>query len=105
MSLIWGVPYLLIKVADGGVSVPVLVFARVAGGAVVLLPVAVYRGQVGALRRRWRWLAVFACVEIILPWLFLTAAEKRLSSSMSGLLIASVPIIGVALARVRKSVV
>jgi drug/metabolite transporter (DMT)-like permease len=99
MSLIWGVPYLLIKVADGGVSVPVLVFARVAGGAVVLLPVAVHRGHLGALRGHWRWLAVFACVEIILPWLFLSAAERRLSSSMSGLLIASVPIIGVALAR------
>src|SRR3984885_7709892 len=99
MSLIWGVPYLLIKVADGGVSVPVLVFARVAGGAVVLLPIALQRGQIRSLRGHWRWLAVFACVEIILPWLFLTAAEKRLSSSMSGLLIASVPIIGGALAR------
>jgi drug/metabolite transporter (DMT)-like permease len=99
MSVIWGVPYLLIKVADGGVSVPVLVFARVAGGAVVLLPIAVHHRQVGVLRRHWRWLAVFACVEIILPWLFLSAAERRLSSSMSGLLIASVPIIGVALAR------
>jgi len=99
MSLIWGVPYLLIKVADGGVSVPVLVFARVAGGAVVLLPIAVHRRQLGVLRGHWRWLAVFACVEIIMPWLFLTAAEKRLSSSMSGLLIASVPIIGALLAR------
>src|ERR1039458_3659464 len=99
MSLIWGVPYLLIKVADGGVSVPVLVFARVAGGAVVLLPLAVYRGQLRVLRPHWRWLALFACVEIILPWLFLSAAERRLSSSMSGLLIASVPIIGVALGR------
>jgi drug/metabolite transporter (DMT)-like permease len=77
----------------------VLVFARVAGGAVVLLPLAVYRGQLRALRPHWRWLAVFACVEIILPWLFLSLAERRLSSSMSGLLIASVPIIGVALAR------
>src|SRR5450631_930252 len=99
MSLIWGVPYLLIKVADGGVSVPVLVFARVAGGAVVLLPLAVRRGQLRGLRGHWRWLAIFAGVEIIAPWLFLSEAERRLSSSMSGLLIASVPITGVALAR------
>jgi drug/metabolite transporter (DMT)-like permease len=99
MSLIWGVPYLLIKVADGGVSVPVLVFARVAGGAAILLPLALRRHQLGMLRTHWRWVAVFACVEIILPWFFLSAAERRLSSSMSGLLIASVPIIGVALAR------
>lgn len=99
MSVIWGVPYLLIKVADGGVSVPVLVFARVAGGAAVLLPIALRRRQLGVLRAHWRWLGIFACAEIILPWLFLSAAERRLSSSMSGLLIASVPIIGVALAR------
>jgi drug/metabolite transporter (DMT)-like permease len=99
MSLIWGVPYLLIKVADGGVSVPVLVFARVAGGAAILLPLALRRHQLGMLRTHWRWLTVFACVEIILPWFFLSAAERRLSSSMSGLLVASVPVLGVALAR------
>ncbi|HUY49209.1 MAG TPA: EamA family transporter [Streptosporangiaceae bacterium] len=99
MSMIWGVPYLLIKIADGGVSVPVLVFVRVAGGAAVLLPIALRRHQLGVLRPHWRWLGLFACVEIILPWLFLSAAERQLSSSMSGLLIASVPIIGVALAR------
>ena len=100
MSLIWGVPYLLIKVVDdAGVPVPVLVLTRVAGGAVILLPIALRRGELGMLRPHWRWLAIFACVEIILPWLFLSQAERRLSSSMSGLLIASVPIIGVVLAR------
>jgi drug/metabolite transporter (DMT)-like permease len=100
MGVIWGVPYLLIKVADGGVSVPVLVFSRVAVGAVLLLPVALRRGQISALRGHWRWLLIFAVVEVILPWLLLSDAERRLSSSMSGLLIASVPIIGLVLAKV-----
>ena len=51
MSVIWGVPYLLIKVADdGGVSVPVLVFARVAIGSAVLLPLAIRRGQIRVAR-------------------------------------------------------
>jgi drug/metabolite transporter (DMT)-like permease len=99
MSLIWGVPYLLIKVADGGVAVPVLVFSRVALGAALLLPMALRRGQVRALGERWRWLLIFAVVEIILPWLLLSDAERKLSSSTSGLLIASVPIIGLVLAR------
>lgn len=96
MSVIWGIPYLLIKVAVGGVPVPVLVLARVGIGAALLLPVAVRRGQLGALRPRWRWLAAFAAVEIITPWLLLSDAERRLSSSMTGLLVASVPIIVVA---------
>ncbi len=99
MGVIWGVPYLLIKVADTGVSVPVLVLARVSIGAVLLAPIAAYRREFGALRGHWRWLALFACVEMIIPWATLSDAERHLSSSMSGLLIAAVPIIGVVLAR------
>jgi drug/metabolite transporter (DMT)-like permease len=100
MSVIWGVPYLLIKVADGGVSVPVLVFARVGVGAALLLPIAVRRHEISALRPYWRWLAVFAVVEIITPWFLLSDAERHLSSSLSGLLIASVPILGAVLVSV-----
>ena len=96
MSVIWGIPYLLIKVAVGGVPVPVLVLARVGIGAALLLPMAIRRRQLGALRPQWRWLAAFAAVEIITPWLLLSDAERRLSSSMTGLLVASVPIIVVA---------
>ena len=99
MGVIWGVPYLLIKVADSGVSVPVLVFARVMGGAVLLLPLALRRRELAALRPRWRWVLLFACVEMIVPWALLSDAERHLSSSVTGLLIASVPIIGLVLAR------
>jgi drug/metabolite transporter (DMT)-like permease len=93
MSLIWGIPYLLIKVADGGVAPPVLVLARVAIGAALLLPIAIRRGELAPLLPYWRWLVLFAVVEIITPWLMLSEAETRLSSSLSGLLIASVPIL------------
>ncbi len=99
MGVIWGIPYLLIKVADGGVSVPVLVFARTGIGALVLLPLALRRRELGVMRRHWRWLAVFAIVEIILPWALLSDSERRLPSSLTGMLIASVPIIGAVLAR------
>ncbi len=99
MSLIWGIPYLLIKVADGGVSVPVLVFVRVALGSLLLLPVALRRRELGELRGHWRWLVTFAVVEIIGPFALLSSAEKHLASSTSGLLVAAVPIIGAVLAR------
>jgi drug/metabolite transporter (DMT)-like permease len=99
MSVIWGIPYLLIKVADGGVAVPVLVLARVGIGAALLLPVAVRRRRLGTLRPHWRWLAAFAVVEIITPWLLLSEAERRLPSSTTGLLVASVPIVVVVLGR------
>jgi drug/metabolite transporter (DMT)-like permease len=99
MSVIWGIPYLLIKVAVGGVPVPVLVLARVAIGAALLLPIAIRRRQLAVLVPRWHWLVLFAFVEIIVPWLLLSEAETRLSSSLSGLLVASVPILVAVLAR------
>jgi drug/metabolite transporter (DMT)-like permease len=99
MSVIWGIPYLLIKIAVGGVPVPVLVESRVTIGAALLLPIALRRRQLAVLRPYWRWLALFAVVEIITPWLLLSDAEIRLTSSLSGLLIASVPIIVAVLAR------
>ncbi len=99
MGLIWGIPYLLIKVAVSGVAPPVLVLARVTIGAAILLPLALRRRELAVLRPHWRWLAVFALVEIVTPWLLLTEAETRLPSSLSGLLVAAVPIIVAVLAR------
>ena len=99
MSVIWGVPYLLIKVAVEGVSVPVLVFARTAVGAAVLLPLALRGGQLAGLRRHWRPLMAFATIEIVIPWALLSEAERHITSSMTGLLIAASPIVAVVLAR------
>src|SRR5260370_19893027 len=80
MRVIGGVPYLLIKVAVGGVPVPVLVLARVGLGAALLLPIAVRRGQLAAIKPVWRWVALFALVEMILPWYALPDAERRITS-------------------------
>lgn len=99
MCVVWGIPYLFIKVADGGVSVPMIVFTRSALGAAILLPAALRSGQLAALRRHWRPLLAFAALEIIVPWGLLSSAEQRLPSSLAGLLIAAVPIIGVVIGR------
>lgn len=99
LSVLWGIPYLLIKVAVAGVSVPVLVFARTALGALVMLPLAVRAGGFDRVRRHWRPVAAFAALEIIGPWALLSDAERHLSSSMTGLLIAAVPIVGAVLDR------
>jgi drug/metabolite transporter (DMT)-like permease len=97
MGVIWGIPYLLIKVAVGGVPVPVLVESRVTIGAALLLPIALRRRQLAVLRPYWPWLVLFAVTEMIVPWLLLSDAERTLTSSLAGLLIASVPIIAAVL--------
>lgn len=99
MSVIWGIPYLMIKVAVDGVSVPVLVFARTAVGAAVLLPLALRGGRLAGLRGHAKPLLAFAALEILVPWFLLSDAERHLTSSMTGLLIAASPIIAVVVAR------
>lgn len=99
MSVIWGIPYLLIKIAVEGVSVPVLVFARTAVGAAVLLPLALSRSFPKMIRKHWKALLGFAFFEIIAAWFLLSDAERHLTSSMTGLLIAASPIIAAILDR------
>ncbi|MBN3459127.1 DMT family transporter [Mycolicibacterium mageritense] len=99
MSVIWGIPYLLIKVAVEGVSVPVLVLARTAVGAAVLLPLAMSRAAWAPVLRHWKPVLAFAFFEIVAAWLLLSDAERHLTSSMTGLLIAASPIIAAVLDR------
>ncbi len=94
MSIIWGLPYLLIRVSVESVSPVFLVFSRTAVGAVLLLPIALARGQVTPVFRRWRPLLAYTAIEIALPWVLLSEAETRISSSLSGLLVAAVPLVG-----------
>jgi drug/metabolite transporter (DMT)-like permease len=98
MSVIWGIPYLLIKVAVREVSAPTLVFARTAPAALLLVPIAWHRGYLRPLLPRWRAVLAYTAIEVAGPWFLLSTAEKRLSSSVSGLLIATVPLIGAGLA-------
>jgi len=98
MGLIWGIPYLLIKVAVAELEPATVVLGRTAIGALLLLPIAVARTDLRELLPRWRLLLLYTFVEIVGPWLLLSRAEQRLSSSLSGLLIAGVPLVGALLA-------
>src|SRR4051794_12993335 len=93
MCVIWGIPYLLIRVAVRDVSPPTLVLARTSIAALLLLPVAAWRGELRPLLPRWRPLLVFAAVEIAIPWVLLGAAEQHVSSSLTALLIAATPLV------------
>jgi drug/metabolite transporter (DMT)-like permease len=96
--VIWGIPYLLIRVAVAEISPAMLVFARTAIGALILTPVVLARGGLRGIGRKWLPLLAFAAAEIAGPWLFLFSAEQHISSSLAGLLVSSVPLIGVAIA-------
>ena len=93
MSVIWGVPYLLIKVAVGEVSPVVLVFARCLVGAALLLPWTIAKSQLRPALRHWRALLLFTVLEMAGPWFLIAYAEGSLSSSLTGLLVAGVPFV------------
>jgi drug/metabolite transporter (DMT)-like permease len=94
ISLIWGVPYLLIRIADqGGMTPFVLAWARVAMAAVVLLVLAARAGTLATLRGRGRWLLAYAVAEISIPFPAIAFGEQRVPSSLAAIMIASVPLI------------
>jgi drug/metabolite transporter (DMT)-like permease len=99
MSLIWGIPYLLIKVAVSDISPVTLVFFRCVIGTVILLPLATARGSLTPALPYWKWIAAYSFIEVALPWFLVSDAELRLSSSLTGLLIAATPFVGVILGR------
>jgi drug/metabolite transporter (DMT)-like permease len=99
LSVIWGIPYVLIRISVREVAPSTLIFLRTAPVALVLLPLVAYRGQLPEVLRRWRPLLAYTAAEILLPWLMLFKAEEKLTSSLAGLLLAAVPLMGVLLAR------
>jgi drug/metabolite transporter (DMT)-like permease len=99
ISLIWGVPYLLIRIAvRDGVTPAALSWARVTLGAVLLLVLAWRAGTLGTLRGRWRWLLAYAVAEIAIPFPLIAAGELHVPSSLAAIVVASVPLIGALLA-------
>ncbi len=93
VSILWGIPYLFIKVAvDDGVSPIFLAWARVVLAATVLVPLAWRLGLLGTLRGRWRWIALFAVVEIAIPFPLIAAGERHVASGLAAIIIAAAPL-------------
>ncbi len=93
MSVIWGIPYLFIKIAVRELDPTVVVFARVGIAAIVLLPVAAQRGVLRQLRERWPTVAALAFVQIAGPFLLISYGEQHIASSLTSLLIAAEPLL------------
>jgi drug/metabolite transporter (DMT)-like permease len=94
MCVIWGIPYLMIRVAVRELAPVTLVFLRTGLAALLLVPLAARRRELRPLAARWRPLLAYTAIEVALPWFLLSRAETKLTSSLTGLLIAAVPLVG-----------
>lgn len=100
LCLIWGMPYLCVRVAVRELEPSTLVFFRTLLAAAALTPFALREGGLRGLLKYWPWILAFTLLEMSLPWLLIATAEQRLTSSLAGLIIGAMPLIGVGLYRV-----
>jgi drug/metabolite transporter (DMT)-like permease len=92
MSLIWGLPYLFIKVAVDELSPAFVAWSRVVLAVAVVLPLAWRLGALHGLRSQGAPLAAFATVEVAAPFFLISFGERYIASSLTGILIAAVPL-------------
>lgn len=92
VGVLWGIPYLFMKVAIDELSTAMIVFARLVIGALFLLPLAIKSLTFSAIRKFWPYIALYAILEMVIPWSLITSAQRDLSSGVVALLVATVPI-------------
>jgi drug/metabolite transporter (DMT)-like permease len=90
----WGLPYLFIRLAVPYFSTPSVIFSRVLIGALVLIPIAIYRKSLMPALKAWPWVLAYASLEMIGPWFLITESERVINSGLAGLLVATVPFFG-----------
>jgi drug/metabolite transporter (DMT)-like permease len=99
LGIMWGVPYYLIKLAVQELSPWVIAWGRVSLAAWILLPIAWRRGALRSLGRHKLALFAFALVEFVIPMSVIALGEQWISSSITGILIATVPLWVIVLSR------
>lgn len=103
MAVIWGLPYLLIRVAVRQLEPGVLVLMRTAPVAVLLTPLVWRQRQFPALLKNVKWIAAFGVAEFGIPWFLMSTAEEHITSSLTSLLICCVPLFSVLAQRIRRT--
>ena len=92
VGILWGIPYLLMKVAVEDFPPAAVVAGRTLIGAAILIPVALYRKKFKGAVLGFKYVAFYALMEMIGPWILITTAEQKINSGLAGLLVSTVPI-------------
>lgn len=104
LSLCWASAFTLTKVAVGGLPPGLIVFARLAIGAVIMGAIMVVRGErFPPFSNRGAWLAIagMGLVGTAMPFYLLTVAQREIDSALAALLIAATPLFVAGLAHLR----
>ena len=99
LGVIWGVPYFFIRIAVQELSPFVVAWSRLTIAALILLPIAWYRGALRPLRTHLAAICAFALIEFVVPFSAISFGERWISSSITGILIAAAPLTVIVMAR------
>lgn len=99
LGIVWGLPYLFIKLAVRELSPFDVAWGRITLAALLLAPLAWRRGTLSALRTHAAAVSAFAVLEFVLPYSLIAASERWIPSSVAGILISGVPLATVPAAR------
>ena len=94
LGALWGASFLFMRMGAAEFGPLALVFVRVAGAALVLLPILVWQGQVAALRQHWRAIALVGLLNSALPFVLFTVAALVLGAALMSVFNATAPIWG-----------
>ncbi len=98
LAALWGASFLFMRVGAADFGPAALVFLRVAGASLLLLPLLAWRGEVGALRAHWRPIALVGVVNTALPFALYMVALLVLSAGLASIFNATAPLWGALIA-------
>ena len=93
LCVVWGIPYFFIKLALEEFSPACVAWSRAALGAAVLLPIAWKRGVLRPAMAHKRAILAFTLCEMVIPLYLIALGERWITSSLAGILVATLPII------------
>ena len=92
LCAIWGLPYFFIKLALQDLSPVCIAWGRITLAAIVLVPIAWRRGSLQKAFAHKTAVTAFAVAELVIPFSLIAMGEQWISSSLTGILIATVPL-------------
>ena len=98
LAALWGASFLFMRVGAADFGPAALVFLRVAGASLLLLPLLAWRGEIGALRAQWRPIALVGVINTALPFALYMVALLVLSAGLASIFNATAPLWGALIA-------
>lgn len=98
LAALWGGSFLFIRLGAAQFGPAALVFLRVAGASLLLVPLALWHGHAQAMRRHWRPIAVVGLANSALPFALYNIAALVLNAGLSSIFNAATPLWGALIA-------